>query len=150
MENSKNVVLLILDGWGLRPEAEYNAIINAKTPVVDTLQSNYPFLSLQAAGESVGLPYGEMGNSEVGHINIGSGRVVLSDFSQITQSIENGSYNKNSNLIKAIENSKINNSYFHIIGIVSNATVHGNADHILFIFNNFKLSGKEKIGFHTM
>ena len=72
MENSKNVVLLILDGWGLRPEAEYNAIINAKTPVVDTLQSNYPFLSLQAAGESVGLPYGEMGNSEVGHINIGS------------------------------------------------------------------------------
>ena len=131
MENSKNVVLLILDGWGLRPEAEYNAIINAKTPVVDTLQSNYPFLSLQAAGESVGLPYGEMGNSEVGHINIGSGRVVLSDFSQITQSIENGSYNKNSNLIKAIENSKINNSYFHIIGIVSNATVHGNADHIL-------------------
>ena len=131
MENIKSVVLMILDGWGLRPDAEYNAIINAKTPVMDTLQQNYPFISLQAAGESVGLPWGEMGNSEVGHINIGSGRVVLSDFTQITQAIENGSYEKNPNLLKAIDSAKKNNKKFHIIGIISNATVHGNADHIL-------------------
>lgn len=130
METKKQVVLIILDGWGLRPEVGSNAIINAKTPVMDTLQQNYPFLSLQAAGESVGLPYGEMGNSEVGHINIGSGRVVLSDYTQITQAIEKGLYFNNPNLIAAIENSKNNGSKFHIIGIISNATVHGNTDHI--------------------
>lgn len=130
METNRQVVLVILDGWGLRPEANFNAIINAKTPVIDTLQQNFPFLSLQAAGESVGLPYGEMGNSEVGHINIGSGRVVLSDFTQINQAVETGSYANNPCLTAAIENSKTNGSKFHIIGIISNATVHGNADHI--------------------
>jgi 2,3-bisphosphoglycerate-independent phosphoglycerate mutase len=126
MENIGGVVLIILDGWGLRAVEEGNAILQAKTPVIDTITAKQQSLiTLQAAGEMVGLPWGETGNSEVGHINIGSGRVVLSDFTQIEAAIQEKTFFKNPVLIKAIENSKDKNSDLHIIGLASDSAIHG-------------------------
>lgn len=127
----RKVVLLILDGWGLSPELKGNAVINAKTPVIDTLIRNGWYRSLQAAGEAVGLPWGEMGNSEVGHINIGSGRVVLSDYSQIDQIIKNKNIIQNNAIKKIIERGKNHKSTVHIIGMLSNSSVHGNIEHTI-------------------
>lgn len=133
MVNSQNkqVVLAILDGWGLFPEENDNAIIQANTPVMDTLSKSSQFISLQAAGEAVGLPWGEMGNSEVGHINIGSGRVVLSDYSQISQSIQNNTFYSNPILKQLAEHLSKSKGNFHIMGLLSNAGVHGHIDHLL-------------------
>ncbi|PIU87082.1 2,3-bisphosphoglycerate-independent phosphoglycerate mutase [Candidatus Berkelbacteria bacterium CG06_land_8_20_14_3_00_43_10] len=126
-----SAVLIILDGWGLRPDSADNAILSAKTPTMDTLASKASYISLQASGESVGLPWGEMGNSEVGHITIGSGRVVLADYTQISQSIQTGTFKNNPVLRDITDYVKKASSSLHIIGLLSNAGVHGHMDHIL-------------------
>lgn len=126
-----SVVCVILDGWGLRPEQSDNAILSAKTPTMDTLASTTSYITLQASGESVGLPWGEMGNSEVGHVSIGSGRVVLADYTQITESIKSGAINSNPVLRDLTQYVKKNASNLHILGLLSNAGVHGHLDHIL-------------------
>lgn len=146
MITDQKLLLIIMDGWGLQPNKENNPILQAKTPVIDTLMAAQPnFMTLQASGETVGLPWGEMGNSEVGHINIGSGRVVLSDFTQINDSIKNGSFFKNPVLIDAIKNSSENKSAFHIIGLASDSGVHGDYHYILACAKQAVVAGLEPI-----
>src|SRR5660398_283369 len=101
-----HILLMILDGYGLSDKKEGNAILSAKTPNLDRLFFTYPHSILEASGMSVGLPEGQMGNSEVGHLNIGAGRIVYQDLTRITKSIKDGDFFRNVNLIKAIENVK--------------------------------------------
>ncbi len=127
---TKPICLIILDGWGLSDEIEGNAIKLAKTPNMDNYYKIYPNTRLNASGEAVGLPEGQMGNSEVGHLNIGAGRIVYQDFTRINEEIKSGSFFKNEVLIKAIENAKNNNSGFHLMGLVSDGGVHSHIRHL--------------------
>ncbi|HCM47700.1 MAG TPA: 2,3-bisphosphoglycerate-independent phosphoglycerate mutase, partial [Colwellia sp.] len=92
MANKKSTVLMILDGWGYREELSSNAILQANTPVLDDLKANYPNMLIDTSGMAVGLPEGQMGNSEVGHVNLGAGRVVYQDFTRITKAISDGEF----------------------------------------------------------
>ena len=115
----KPVVLMVLDGYGLSDEHEYNAIYMAKTPVMDKLMAEYPFQKGYASGLAVGLPDGQMGNSEVGHMNIGSGRIIYQGLTLITKNIEDGAFFENEELLGAIENCKKNGSDLHLWGLLS-------------------------------
>ena len=126
----KPVVLLILDGWGIAPKSKGNAIEMASKPNFDRLLSEYPNTQLEASGEAVGLPKGEDGNSEVGHLNIGSGRVVMESLPRINLSIVNGTFFENEALLKAIEQAKKNNSRLHLIGLIGSGGVHAYNDHL--------------------
>ena len=123
------IVLLIVDGFGVAAPSRGNAIAMAKTPVLDKLITENPTVTLQAAGDSVGLPWGEMGNSEVGHLSIGSGRVIYQDLPRITRSIMDGSFLTNSAFLQAITNAKDHNASVHIIGMFSSAGVHSLDEH---------------------
>ncbi|HEX6977349.1 MAG TPA: 2,3-bisphosphoglycerate-independent phosphoglycerate mutase [Patescibacteria group bacterium] len=125
----KPVVLLILDGWGLAPDSPGNAITRAKTPNMDNLTSKYPHGQLLASGESVGLPAGEVGNTEVGHINMGAGRTVLQDLKRITKTIQDGTFFDNQALFNAIDHAKRHNSKLHIAGLIGSGHVHSSMDH---------------------
>lgn len=111
--SKKPVVLMILDGYGLNDKTEGNAVALAKTPVMDELMSKYPFVRGNASGMAVGLPEGQMGNSEVGHLNMGAGRIVYQELTRITKEIQDGDFFKNEALLKAMENCKKNNSALH-------------------------------------
>ncbi len=126
----KPVVLIVLDGWGVDQPYSGNAIALAKTPVIDELIRKYPSMTLRASGEAVGLPWGEAGNSEVGHLNLGLGRIVYQDLPRINKAISDNSFYKNKALIKAIEHVKKNNSKLHLLGLVSNGCVHASIDHL--------------------
>ena len=128
--NYRPVVLMVLDGWGINPRKQGNAIATAKTPNLDRLMKEYPHAKLACSGESVGLPPGTMGNSEVGHLNIGAGRVVKQDMMRIRHSIEDGSFYSNPALLGAAENCKKNGSAFHIIGLFSDGLVHSDPMHL--------------------
>ena len=110
------VVLMILDGYGLNEKTEGNAIALAKTPVMDELMADYPFVKGYASGLAVGLPDGQMGNSEVGHLNMGAGRIVYQDLTRITKEIEDGDFFENAELKRAMENAKENNTALHMYG----------------------------------
>src|SRR5690349_22281216 len=116
---SKKVLLMILDGWGLGTDPSVSAIAHAHTPFMDSLGHRFPHARLQASGEAVGLPEGQMGNSEVGHMNIGAGRVVYQDLVKINLSIRNRELNSNPVLVEALEYAKTNNKKVHFIGLVS-------------------------------
>ena len=128
--NNVPLVLAILDGWGIAPPSRGNAITEAKLPFYNDLLKHYRVVTLAAAGEAVGLPWGEPGNSEVGHLNLGAGKIVYQDVLRINQSIENGSFFEREALLGAIGHCKKHNSSFHIIGILSDGGVHGHQDHI--------------------
>ena len=113
--SKKPVVLMILDGYGLSDKKEGNGIANANTPVMDKLMAEYPFVKGYASGLAVGLPDGQMGNSEVGHLNMGAGRIVYQELTRITKSIEDGDFFENEELLGAIENCKKNNSDLHLL-----------------------------------
>lgn len=125
----KKVLLTILDGWGIAPKSEFNAIENAKTPNFDRLVREYPNTRLKADGEAVGLPEGQYGTSEVNHMTIGAGRVIWQDLPKINKSIENGDFFKNTTLLNAIEHARKNNSALHLIGIFSDGGVHTTYQH---------------------
>ena len=127
----KPVVLCILDGCGLREESDGNAFKNAKKPTLDMLFNKYPHSILQASGPSVGLPEGQMGTSEVGHMNLGSGRIALQPLEAITNAIENKELNKNEELLKVLNHVKENNSNLHLMGLLSDGGVHSHIDHLL-------------------
>jgi 2,3-bisphosphoglycerate-independent phosphoglycerate mutase len=127
---NKNVGLIILDGWGLGDKSKSDAIFNAKTTYMDYLLENYPHATLKTSGEEVGLPEGQMGNSEVGHLNIGAGRIVYQELTRINKSIREGDFFKNSQLIKAFENAKKSNKAVHFIGLVSKGGVHSSQEHL--------------------
>ena len=117
------VVLMILDGYGLNDNCEANAVCEGKTPIMDQLMSQCPFVKGQASGLAVGLPDGQMGNSEVGHLNMGAGRIVYQELTRITKSIEDGDFFSNEALMAAVENCKKNDSALHMFGLVSDGGV---------------------------
>ena len=127
------IILIIRDGWGINPDPEYNAVANANTPNMDSFLKKYPSTVLDAAGLTVGLPDGYQGSSEVGHLNIGAGRIVVQELKRINDAIENGSFFENHNLQKAIENVKLNNSSLHLMGLVQDEGVHAHQDHLFSI-----------------
>ena len=120
----KPVILCILDGVGIRKEKDGNAFKQAKTPNFDYMWKNYPHCTLEASGEFVGIPKGQMGNSEVGHTNIGAGRVVYQSFVKINNAIKDKSFFKNEAFLNAIENCKNNKSNLHILTMVSDGGIH--------------------------
>lgn len=124
------ILLMILDGWGISERVEGNAILQAHTPCYDHLLSQHPHRILGASGEDVGLPEGQMGNSEVGHMNLGAGRVVYQDFTRINRAIRNKSFFKEEKLLKAIKNVKEKNSKLHLMGLVSDGGVHSHINHL--------------------
>ncbi len=126
----KPLMLLILDGFGIREENEFNAIKNANTPNIDYLFKNYPNSKLIASGEAVGLPEGQMGNSEVGHLNIGAGRIVYQDLTRISKAIKDNSFFENKVLIEAANTAKKYNSRLHLMGLLSDGGVHSHIEHL--------------------
>ena len=145
----KPTVLLILDGYGLNEKEEGNAIKQAKTPVMDRLMKEYPFVQGSASGMSVGLPDGQMGNSEVGHLNMGAGRIVYQELTRITKEIEEGTFFENEALVKAMENVKKNDSALHFYGLLSDGGVHSHNTHMYGVLEMAKKFGIEKVYFHA-
>jgi len=127
----KPIVLTILDGCGIREESDGNAFLNASKPTFDYLWNNYPHSLLEASGEDVGLPKGQMGNSEVGHMNIGAGRIVYQPLEIINNAIKDESFYKNNELLNTINHAKENNSNLHIMGLVSDGGVHSHINHLI-------------------
>ncbi|MCX6744174.1 MAG: 2,3-bisphosphoglycerate-independent phosphoglycerate mutase [Candidatus Parcubacteria bacterium] len=138
----KPVILVILDGWGVAPDSPGNAITRAKLPNFKKYISTYPAMTLMASGDSVGLPWGEIGNSEVGHTNLGSGFIFYQTCPRITKTIADGSFYKNEAFIKAIEHAKKNKSKLHLMGLISSGGVHSHIEHLYALL---ELAKKEKI-----
>ena len=149
MANKKSTVLMILDGWGYREESSSNAILQAKTPVLDDLKANYPNMLIKTSGMAVGLPEGQMGNSEVGHVNLGAGRVVYQDFTRITKSISDGDFVENPVLCQAVDNAIEKDSAVHIFGLLSPGGVHSHEDHIFAMIELAKVRGAKKVYLHA-
>ncbi|MEE0716567.1 MAG: 2,3-bisphosphoglycerate-independent phosphoglycerate mutase [Eubacterium sp.] len=145
----KPVVLMVLDGYGLNEKTEGNAIAMANTPVMDKLMAEYPFVKGNASGLAVGLPDGQMGNSEVGHMNIGAGRIIYQDLTRITKDIEDGTFFKNKVLLQAIENCKKNNSDLHLWGLLSDGGVHSHNSHLYGLLEMAKKNGLENVYVHA-
>ncbi|EKD49622.1 MAG: hypothetical protein ACD_63C00091G0005 [uncultured bacterium] len=146
----KPVVLIILDGWGINPSIEGNAIALAKTPIINSLEKYFPATSLSAAGISVGLFWGENGNSEVGHLNIGSGMIIYQNLPRITLAIQNGSFFKNKNFKGVFEHVKKNNSRLHFIGLVSAGGIHSHIDHLFALLDMAKENKVKEIYIHAI
>lgn len=146
--NRKPTVLMILDGYGLNERHEANAVYEAKTPVMDALMRDYPFVKGNASGLSVGLPDGQMGNSEVGHLNMGAGRIVYQDLTRITKAINDGDFFENEALLKACRNVRENNSALHLYGLVSDGGVHSHNTHIYGLLELAKRQGIGKVYVH--
>ena len=142
------VALLILDGWGIGKDYVGNAIKNANTKNYDELISKYPHTELNASGLEVGLPEGQMGNSEVGHLNIGGGRVVYQELTRITKSVEDRDFFEKQEFLDAIENCKTNNSDLHLMGLLSDGGVHSHIDHLYALLELAKQEGLKDVYVH--
>ncbi len=147
--SKRPVVLMVLDGYGLNDNPEGNAIAMAKTPVMDSLMKDYPFVKGAASGLAVGLPDGQMGNSEVGHMNIGAGRIIYQDLTRITKAIEDGDFFENKGLLTAIENCKKNNSDLHLWGLLSDGGVHSHITHLYGLLEMAKKHGLTNVYVHA-
>ncbi|WCE29895.1 2,3-bisphosphoglycerate-independent phosphoglycerate mutase [Vibrio sp. SCSIO 43137] len=148
MSAKKPMALVILDGWGYREDNASNAINNAKTPVMDALFANQPNTLISASGLDVGLPDGQMGNSEVGHTNIGAGRVVYQDLTRITKSIADGDFSENETLVAAMDKAIKAGKAVHLMGLMSPGGVHSHEDHIYAAVKMAAERGAEKIYLH--
>ena len=149
MKNQKGpLALIIIDGWGYSPEREGNAIALASTPYYNELRENYPHTLLEASGTRVGLPAGVMGNSEVGHLNMGSGRVVRMDVSRIDHEIETGEFYENQVLTKAIDTAKEHGRQVHLMGLVSDGQVHSSQQHLYALLRMAKQRGVSRVYVH--
>lgn len=146
--SKKPTVLMILDGYGLNENTAGNAVAEGKTPVMDKLMEEYPFVHGNASGMAVGLPDGQMGNSEVGHLNMGAGRIVYQDLTKITKAIQDGDFFENKALLSACENVKKNDSALHLYGLVSDGGVHSHNTHIYGLLELAKRQGIEKVYVH--
>lgn len=146
----RKIVLLILDGWGLAPAWGGNAIEMAETPHMDEIWRKFPRTTLKAAEEAVGLPVHEMGNSEVGHLNIGCGQIAYQNLTGINQTISDGTFFKNSTLLSACEHAKKNNSTFHLLGLVSDGGIHSHIDHLFALLQMAKDQGLTKVNIHVI
>ena len=146
----KPVVLCIMDGFGYNPSDYGNAIVAANTPRLDEIFKNNPMTYIGASGMDVGLPDGQMGNSEVGHTNIGAGRVVYQELTRITKSIMDGDFFENDVFMGAIENCKKNNSALHLIGLLSDGGVHSHNTHLYALVELAKKNGLDKVFVHAL
>ena len=145
----KPVILIVMDGYGLRDSDTGNAIHMAKTPNLELLMKEYPTSNLKASGLSVGLPDGQMGNSEVGHLNLGAGRIVYQSLTRINEAVRNGSFFKNDAYVNATKNAVKNNSKLHIMGLLSDGGVHSHIEHIKAFFKLAKDNGVKDAYFHA-
>jgi 2,3-bisphosphoglycerate-independent phosphoglycerate mutase len=141
--------LIILDGWGLGDHSKSDAIFNANTPFMDELLATRPNATLKTCGEDVGLPEGQMGNSEVGHLNIGAGRIVYQELTRINKSIQEGDFYKNAILLDALKKAKSTNVKLHLIGLVSKGGVHSSQEHIYALCEMAKEHGLEDVFIHA-
>jgi 2,3-bisphosphoglycerate-independent phosphoglycerate mutase len=147
--SDKPVVLIVLDGWGVNGKKEGNAIASAQAPVYRGLLADCPHTELLAAGEAVGLPDGQMGNSEVGHLNLGAGRVVYQDSTRISKAIREGDFFKNPVLVAAMESVKRSGGTLHLMGLLSDGGVHSRLDHIFAMLDLAKGRGITDVFFHV-
>ena len=147
---NKRVLLCIMDGWGISSNhPEYDATKLAHAENVTRLEKEYPSITIHADGEYVGLPEGQMGNSEVGHLNLGAGRIVYQDLSRINNAIKDGSFFKNERFLQAVTHAKENNSSLHIFGLVSTGGVHSSLDHLLALIKLAAEEGLKKVYVHA-
>ncbi|WP_143959391.1 2,3-bisphosphoglycerate-independent phosphoglycerate mutase [Litoribacter populi] len=146
---NKKVLLMILDGWGIATNPEVSAIAKAKTPFIDSLFERYPHSKLEASGLAVGLPEGQMGNSEVGHMNIGAGRIVYQDLVKINNAVKNGDLSNNPILAQAFSNAKARGGKVHFIGLVSDGGVHSHLDHLKGLCDAAKANGVQQAFIHA-
>ena len=142
-------VLIVMDGWGINPRKEGNAIALARTPNIDKLARDWPHTSVKTSGEAVGLPEGQMGNSEVGHQNIGAGKRVLQDYTRVSESIKDGSFFHNPALLKAIEHVKKNQSRLHICGLLGDGGVHAHESHLEALLSLARMHEIEHVYIHS-
>ena len=146
--SKKPVVLMILDGYGLNDNCDHNAVCEGRTPVMDQLMSQCPFVKGNASGLAVGLPDGQMGNSEVGHLNMGAGRIVYQELTRITKSIQDGDFFDVPEFLQAVENCRKNDSALHLWGLVSDGGVHSHNTHIYGLLELARRNGLDKVYVH--
>jgi 2,3-bisphosphoglycerate-independent phosphoglycerate mutase len=146
----RKVGLIILDGWGIGNQTASDAVFHAKTPFMDMISHNFPHAELTTHGEAVGLPEGQMGNSEVGHLNIGAGRIVYQELTRINKSIREGSFFQNETLLKAITELKSNGKNLHLLGLVSEGGVHSSQNHLNALCDLAKNYGIENVFIHAI
>lgn len=147
--SQRKVILVIMDGWGLGKVASSDAILNANVPFTRSLYKNYPNTTLITCGEAVGLPDGQMGNSEVGHLNLGAGRVVYQELQRINVAVRDGSFAKNETLLGSIRFAKVNNKPLHLLGLVSDGGVHSHITHLKAIIDVCKAEGLKEVYIHA-
>jgi len=149
LKMAQKVCLVVIDGWGISEQKEGNAILNANTPVMDGLSASAgQAVTLDASGLSVGLPAGLMGNSEVGHMNIGAGRVVYQDIVQINMSVDDKSIQKNPCFVESCNKAKSSNGRLHLLGLVSDGGVHAHINHLMCLLEGAKINGVPKTFIH--
>ena len=148
-DKTRPVLLVVLDGWGLRPEREANAIALAGTPNVDALMRDYPWTALKTSGLAVGLPEGQMGNSEVGHTNLGAGRIVYQDLVRINRAVEDGSFFQNPALLEAMRRAKSGSGTVHFLGLLSDGGVHSHVEHLHALLELARREGVPKAFVHA-
>ena len=146
---TKKVILIIMDGWGLGKEKKSDAIQNASAPFVSLLYNKYPNSTLVTCGGAVGLPEGQMGNSEVGHLNLGAGRIVYQELERINVAVEKGEFAENATLLESINYAKAHNKPLHLMGLVSNGGVHSHINHLKAITSICKQRGLENVYIHA-
>jgi 2,3-bisphosphoglycerate-independent phosphoglycerate mutase len=149
MANEKKVILVIMDGWGLGSEATSDAIRNARVPFVTSLYQQYPNTTLVTYGEEVGLPEGQMGNSEVGHLNLGAGRIVNQELQRINVAVRDGSFGQNPVLLAAIRGALKEGKTLHLLGLVSEGGVHSHTRHLKAIVDACQKEGLKKVFIHA-
>lgn len=147
--DKKLTVLMILDGFGINDKVEGNAVKQANTPNIDAMMKKYPCAKGYASGLDVGLPDGQMGNSEVGHLNMGAGRIVYQELTRITKSIADGDFFENPALLKSIENCKKNNSDLHLFGLLSSGGVHSHIEHVYALLKLAKMNDIKNVYVHA-
>lgn len=147
---TKKIIFIIKDGWGFRRKDDFNAIAEAKTPYTDFYEKNFPTAIINSSGEAVGLPKNYQGNSEVGHITIGAGRIVKEDLAVINEAIKNKSFFKNKALLEAIERAKKKNTSLHIIGLLQKKGVHSHSDHLYALLDFCKKKNLKKVFIHVI
>lgn len=149
-EKHKFVVLIIMDGWGLAESGSDNAVFLAKTPHVDAFWRSYPATRLASSGEAVGLPANQMGNSEVGHLNLGAGRIVFQDMLRINRAIADGSFFQNEVLLNVLQKVRERDSALHLLGLLSDGGVHSHAEHLYALLRMAKKMGLQKVYVHAI
>lgn len=150
MNRPRPLALIILDGYGESEQVEKNAVKNADTPFLDKLREENPTSIIQASGKDVGLPEGQMGNSEVGHLNLGAGRIVPQEYTRITKAVEDGSILENDVIKKAIQKVKDKNSALHLMGLLSDGGVHSHINHLFGLLEMAKTAGIEEVYVHAI